>query len=162
MEVGFNAFYTRTSPTEPVEIQPNFKIKLYDNETNGVSMAAGTIAFIPVTERPSGTTRAMIYTVVSKNIKGDYGPRFTAGSYALIGSFEAGTTKNGVLLGYEQPILRRFTFVADWSTGKNDYGYVVAGTGITLTRKSSLYIGYNFGNEGRGNNSLGIYYGFIF
>lgn len=162
IEIGFNAFYTRTSPAEPVEIQPNFKAKLYDNESNGVSVAAGAIAFIPITERNSNTTRAMIYGVVSKSIKGDYGPRFTAGSYALVGSFEPGTTKKGALVGYEQPISKRLSFVADWSTGKNDYGYVVAGAGITLTRKSVLYVGYNFGNEGRANNSLGIYYGFSF
>lgn len=162
MEVGFNAFYTRTSPAEPVEVQPNFKVKLYDNESRGISVAAGTIAFTPVSERRSNTTRAMVYTVVSKNIKGDYGPRFTAGSYALLGSFEAGTTKKGALFGYEQPISKRLSFVADWSTGNNDYGYVVAGAGITLARRSVLYVGYNFGNDRRANNSLGIYYGFTF
>lgn len=26
-EIGINAFYTNTSPAEPVEIQPNFKMK---------------------------------------------------------------------------------------------------------------------------------------
>lgn len=162
MEVGFNAFYTWTSPAEATEIQPNFKFKIYENETNGVSVAAGTIAFIPVTERSTSTTRAMVYVVVSRNIKGDHGPRFTAGSYALVGSFEPGTTKKGAMFGYEQPITKRVSFVADWATGNNDYGYVVAGMGINLTRKSTLYAGYNFGNQGRANNSLGIYYGFTF
>jgi hypothetical protein len=162
MEVGFNAFYTYTSPAEPTEIQPNFKVKLYDNETHGVGLAAGTVAFIPVTRRSESTDRAMVYAVASKSIKGDFGPRFTAGSYALIGTFEPGTSRKGALIGYEQPITKRVTFVADWASGKNDYGYLVAGAGITLTRKSTLYVGYNFGNEGRANNSLGIYYGFSF
>ncbi len=162
MELGFNAFYTRTSPSEPVEIQPNFKFQLYSNEEKGVEVAAGTILFIPVTERSASSTTGMIYAVASKNIQGDHGPRFTVGSYALVGSLEPGTTKKGLLVGYEQPLTKRLTFIADWSSGKNDYGYAVAGAGITLTRKSSLYVGYNFGNHGRGNNALGIYYGLNF
>lgn len=162
MELGFNAFYTRTSPSEPVEIQPNFKFQLYSSEAKGVAVSAGTILSIPVTKRSAGATTGMIYAVASKNIEGDYGPRFTLGSYALVGSFEPGTTRKGLLIGYEQPLTKRLTFIADWSTGNNDYGYAVAGAGITLTRKSSLYVGYNFGNHGRGNNALGVYYGINF
>ena len=162
MEIGFNAFYTRTSPTEPTEIQPNFKFQLYGNESKGVSVAAGSIAFIPVTQRSGGAMRGIVYAVASKNFKGDFSPRITAGSYSLIGSFEPGTTKTGVLLGVEQPITKRLSLVADWSSGNNDYGYVVAGAGITITHKSLLYAGYNVGNQGRGNNALGIYYGYSF
>lgn len=162
MEIGFNAFYTYTSPSEPTEIQPNFKFKLYGKEEKGVGIAAGSIAFIPVTHRAESTTRAMVYAVASKSIKGGFGPRFTAGSYALIGSFEVGATKKGVLIGYEQPITKRLSLLTDWSSGHNDYGYLVAGAGLILTRKSSLYVGYNFGNQGRGNNALGIYYGYSF
>lgn len=162
MEVGFNAFYTYTAPAEPTEIQPNFKVKLYDNETHGVGVATGAIAFIPVTQRAESTDRAMIYAVASKSFKGDFGPRFTAGSYALVGSFGAGATKKGALVGYEQPISKRVTFVADWASGNNDYGYLVVGAGITLTSRNLLYVGYNFGNQGRANNSLGVYYGFSF
>jgi hypothetical protein len=162
MEVGLNAFYTRTSPSEPVEIQPNFKLQLYKNEEKGLAVAAGTIVFIPVTQRSSSTTRAMVYAVASKNVKGDFGPRFSVGSYALVGSFESGASKKGLLLGYEQPISKKLSFVADWSSGNNDYGYVVAGAGITLSPKNVLYVGYNVGNQGRGNNSIGVYYGFNF
>jgi hypothetical protein len=161
-EVGLNAFYTRTSPAEPFEIQPNFKWKFYENENKGLAAAAGGIAFIPVSERSSVSTRGMAYAVVSKNIQGSFGPRFTVGSYALIGSFDKGTSKNGLLLGYEQPLSKRLTFVTDWSSGNNDYGYLAAGAGITLSPKSVLYVGYNIGNQGRGNNSLGLYYGFTF
>ncbi len=162
MEVGINAFYTNTSPAEPVEIQPNFKLQLYENEDKGLAVATGTMVFIPVTQRSSSTTRAMVYAVASKNIKGDFGPRFTVGSYALVGSFEPGTNKKGLLLGYEQPISKKLSFIADWSSGNNDYGYVVAGMGIALSHRSALYVGYNIGNQGRGNNALGVYYGFSF
>lgn len=161
-EVGLNAFYTRTSPAEPVEIQPNFKWNFYQNEEKGLAAAVGGIAFIPVTERSSASARGMAYAVVSKNMRGSYGPRFTVGSYTLIGSFDEGTTKHGLLLGYEQPLSKRLTFVTDWSSGNNDYGYLAAGAGITLSPKSVLYVGYNIGNQGRGNNSLGVYYGYTF
>lgn len=158
-EVGINAFLTNTSPAEPVEIQPNFKLQLYQNEQKGFALATGSIVFVPVTQRSSSSTRAMIYAVASKSVKGS---RLTFGSYKLVGSFEKGTSKNGLLLGFEQPINRKLSLVADWSSGNNDYGYVVAGAGITLSPKSSLYVGYNFGNHGRGNNALGVFYGYNF
>jgi hypothetical protein len=161
-EVGLNAFYTKTSPSEPVEIQPNFKLQLYSNEGNGLAVAVGTVAFIPVSHRSATRMRGTVYAVASKNIKGNWGPRLTAGGYSLVGSFDQGTSKRGVLLGYEQPITRRLSFISDWSSGNNDYGYVVAGAGIVLSPKSVVYVGYNVGNQGRGNNSLGVYYGFTF
>jgi hypothetical protein len=158
-EIGINAIYTNTSPAEPVEIQPNFKLKFYENEEKGFAASAGTIVFVPLTQRSSSSTRAMVYAVVSKNVGGS---RITAGSYALIGRFEEGASKRGVLLGYEQSITKRLSFIADWSSGNNDFGYVVAGMGLTLSRRSALYVGYNVGNQGRGNNSIGVYYGFNF
>lgn len=161
-EVGINAFYTRTSPGEPVDIQPNFKWQFYADEKKGLAAAAGVLFSIPVTRRSAGTTTAMFYAVASKTFPGSYGPRFTAGGYTLAGWLEEGTTKNGVLLGYEQPVTSKISFLADWASGNNDYGYVVAGTGITLSPKNSFYAGYNFGNQGRGNNSLGLYYGHSF
>lgn len=158
-EVGINAFFTNTSPAEPVEIQPNFKLQLYQNEEKGFAVATGTIVFVPVTQRSSSSTRAMVYAVASKSMKGS---RLTFGTYKLVGSFEKGATRNGLLLGFEQPITRKLSFVADWSSGNNDYGYVVAGAGITLSPKSLLYVGYNFGNHGRGNNAFGVFYGYNF
>lgn len=161
-EIGVNVFYTKTSTGEPTEIQPNFKVQLYNDEGNGFALAVGAVAYIPVSHRSATTTRGTVYAVASKDFKGNWGPRLTAGGYGLVGSFEEGTTKRGVLLGYEQPITRRLSFISDWSTGNNDFGYLAAGMGITLSPKSVVYVGYNVGNQGRGNNSLGVYYGFTF
>ncbi len=158
-EVGINVFNTRTAPGEPVLIQPNFKWQFYADESKGLAAAAGVLLSIPVTRRKEGTTTAMFYAVGSKTFPGRFGPRFTAGGYTLAGWLDKETTRHGVLLGYEQPVTSRISFLADWASGKNDYGYVVAGTGITLSTKDSIYAGYNFGNHGRGNNALGIYYG---
>ena len=161
-EVGVNVFYTRTSPAEPVDVQPNFKWQFYNNEKRGVALAAGVLVSIPVTRRREGKTTGMLYVVGSKRFPGTYGPRLTFGGYNLVGRFDDGTDKTGVLAGYEQPLTKRFSFVADWFSGKNDVGYVTAGTGITLSPKQNVYAGYSFGNQGRGNNSLGVYYGYSF
>jgi hypothetical protein len=161
-EVGVNVFYTRARPGEPIDLQPNFKWQFYANEKMGLALATGVLISTPITRRSLGSTTAQIYVVGSKTFSGSYGPRVTFGGYRLVGSFDEGTDKSGIILGYEQPITSKISFVTDWSSGNNDYGYVVAGTGIALSPKSSLYAGYNFGNQGRGNNSLGVFYGYSF
>jgi hypothetical protein len=162
MEVGINAFHTRAEPAEPIEIQPNFKWQFYANEKKGLAFATGVLISTPVTRHSSGTTSAQLYVVGSKSFEGSYGPRVTFGGYRLVGSLDDDIDKNGVMLGLEQPLTKRISFVTDWSSGKNDYGYLVVGTGITLSPNGLLYTGYNFGNQGRGNNYLGIFYGYTF
>lgn len=161
-EIGLNAFYTRADPAEPIELQPNFKWKFFEHQETDLAAATGVLFLIPITQRSSSTSRAQIYAVVSKNLKGDFSPRFTAGGYGLIGSFEEGTTKQGVLLGYEQPLGKRLSFLADWSSGNNAFGYLGAGAFINLTTNTALTIGYNIGNQGRGNNSMNVSYGISF
>jgi hypothetical protein len=161
-EVGVNAYYTRALPAEPIEIQPNFKWQFYANEERGLAFAAGVLVSLPLTRRSLGTKSAQIYVVGSKSFDGKYAPRVTFGGYRLAGSFDDETDKTGVMLGYEQPITKKLAFVTDWSSGNNDYGYVTAGAGITFSPRSLLYAGYSFGNQGRGNNSLGIFYGHTF
>lgn len=161
-EIGLNAFYTHSGTAEPIELQPNFKWKFFEDQDRGLGAATGVMFFIPVTERSSSTSSAQVYAVISKNLKGDDGPRFTGGAYVLIGSVEEGTTKQGVLLGYEQPLEKKFVLQVDWSSGNNDFGYVSAGAGINLTASSVLYVGYSVGNQGRGNNYVGVFYGISF
>lgn len=161
-EIGLNAFYTHSGTAEPIELQPNLKWKFFEDQDRGLGAATGVMFFIPVTERSSSTSSAQVYAVISKNLKGDDGPRFTGGAYVLIGSVEEGTTKQGVLLGYEQPLEKKFVLQVDWSSGNNDIGYVSAGAGINLTASSVLYVGYSVGNQGRGNNYVGVFYGISF
>ncbi len=49
-----------------------------------------------------------------------------------------------------------------YSLQNNAFGYAAAGLGLTLPRDSYLYAGYSFGNQGRGNNWLGVYFGRTF
>jgi hypothetical protein len=162
-EIGVNVYYTRSSDSpEPVVVEPNFKWQFYNDESKGLSAAAGVLVSIPASHRGAGSTSGFLYAVGSKKFKGDFGPRISTGAYVLAVHADQETSKYGALIGYEQPLIDRVSFVADWTSGNNDLGYLAAGVGITLSPKSSLYVGYNVGNQGRGNNALGIYYGFTF
>jgi len=161
-EVGVNVYYTRSGETQPLLVQPNLKWQFFNNEKLGVAMATGFILTIPVTNRSAGTKTALLYVVGSKTFQGTYGPRLTLGGYTIAGRVARGTDRTGVLAGYEQPITKRFSVLADWFSGKNGVGYVTAATGFILSPKDSIYAGYSFGNQGRGNNALGIYYGHNF
>jgi len=161
-EVGVNVFYTKSSDPEPINVQPNFKWQFYSNEKIGVDIAVGGLASFPVTHRRGTRTTGLLYVVGSKTFQGTYGPKFTLGGYRLVGPFDQGTDRTGVIAGFEQPVTKKFSFVSDWFSGNNNLGYVTAGTGIIFSPKNNIYAGYSFGNQGRGNNSLGVYYGHSF
>jgi hypothetical protein len=163
VEVGTNvAFLDAEAPDQPVELQPNIKYKFYSNEDNGVSAATGGILYAPVANRAGTDTFGLVYTVVSKKVKGAYGPRLTGGGYGLVGREDGTGTQGGAIVGYEQPLHSKVSFVADWLSGKNRFGYVTPGFSFTLPRGSALYAGYSIGNVGRKNNALFVYYGITF
>lgn len=162
VEVGVNFFYTKSSEPDEAELQPNFKWSFYNNEEKGLGAAVGGIMFIPLKNRETTNTKAMFYANFSKKIKGAYGPRFTTGAYGFVGRMEEGETRRGVMLGYEQPLSSKVTFVTDWFSGHNVFGYAGAGLGVELPKDSYLFTGYSFGNRGRGNNWLGIFLGRTF
>jgi hypothetical protein len=162
-EIGLNGYLVRGADgLEPVELQPNFKFQAYNNESKGVAVAVGTIAYIPLAKRVIHDAIASVYGVASKKFKSEWSPRVTGGGYQLIGAGSDSGSKRGFLLGLEQPVHKRLSFIADWNSGKNRFGYAAAGFGLTLTKRSYLWTAYYFGNQGRANNSLGIYYGYSF
>jgi hypothetical protein len=126
-----------------------------------VAAAAGGILYVPVKERAAfGDDKfGLVYSVVSKKVKGDYGPRLTGGGYGLVGRAGGTGTKGGAVAGYEQPLHRKVSFVADWLSGRNRFGYVTPGFSFVTSSRSALYAGYSIGNQGRGNNALFVYYG---
>jgi hypothetical protein len=163
VEVGVNvAFLDAEAPDQAVELQPNVKYQFYANEDNGVSAAAGGILYTPVANRAGVDTFGLVYTVVSKKVKGAYGPRITGGGYGLIGRANGNGSEGGAIVGYEQPVHGRVSFVADWLSGKNRFGYVTPGLSVALPKSSALYAGYSIGNFGRKNNALFVYYGITF
>ena len=162
-EIGVNVYGLRTPEGfEPLELQPNFKFNVYENETNGLAFSTGAVGYLPVTKNLHLKSSVSIYAVASKSFGSEWTPRLTGGAYQLLGPNADNSGTKGFLIGIEQPILRRLTFIADWNTAKNRFGYAAAGFGLNITKRSSLYSAYYFGNIGRGNNSLGVYYGHNF
>ncbi len=163
MEVGLNAFYTKVGGGSlPVELQPNVKWQLYQNEDKGLQAVVGGIAYIPVTKRAGTDTSGMAYASVSKKIKGNYAPRLTGGAYAMLAANQRAGTRGGAFVGYEQPLHRRVSFLADWYSGKNRLGYAGGGLAFTTSKRSVLLVGYSVGNQGRGNNNLAVMYAYTF
>ena len=70
-------------------------------------------------------------------------------------------------LGLEQPLNGKVSFVADWLSGKNFWGYFTPGVSVTLPHNGLLNIGYSIGNDSFTNNdaknrALFVYYGITF
>ena len=163
VEIGVNvAFLDAEAPDQPVELQPNIKYQFYANEKNGVSAAAGGILYTPIAHRSGVDTFGLLYTVASKKWKGTYGPRLTGGGYGLAGRADGLGPKGGGIVGYEQPLHPKVTFVMDWLSGKNRFGYTTPGFSFAVTKTSYLYAGYSIGNFGARNNALFLYYGITF
>ena len=163
VEAGINISVVDTlTPNQPVYVSPNVKFQVYNNESNGVAVAFGGLLYTPIAHRTGADTYGFFYSVVSKKVKGDHGPRVTGGAYGLPGLSDGLGTKGGAIVGYEQPVSKRVSFVADWFSGKNAFGYVTPGFSISLPKSSLFNVGYSIGNHGRGNNALFVYYGITF
>jgi hypothetical protein len=163
LEVGVNTFYTKCcDERQPFEAQPNAKFQFYNNESWGIASSVGGMMFIPEVKHDGSKTFGMIYGNLSKKINATYGPKITGGVYSLVGEVSDVGTRVGGTVAFEQPVHRRVSLVGDWYSGKNRFGALFGGVGVTVFKRGSLYAGYNFGNVGRGNNSLAVTYGFTF
>jgi hypothetical protein len=163
VEVGVNVVYTDGfGVKQPIELQPGVKWRFYQNEQQRVSAVAGVMLYAPITHRSGTNTFVMLYALVSKKLAGKFGPRITGGGYTLPGRVDGTGAKGGAMAGYEQPLARRVSFVMDWASGKNRFGYLTPGLSFATTNHSNLYTGYSVGNQGRGNNALFAYYGITF
>jgi hypothetical protein len=178
VEVGVNVPVYHNSDFDPSNlayVQPNLKWKYYKNDDQGVAAAVGVVGNVPMNSRDSQLAWAYVYGNVSKKVKsGDYGPRVTAGAYGVFAKqddpLKVGFlgTRGGVLLGYEQPLGGRFSFVADWFSGKNSIGYFTPGISITLPHNGLFNAGYSIGNDSWENSNatrnryVFLYYGVTF
>ena len=162
VEIGLNVSTTHSAPPTVVYAQPNIKWQFYSNETSGTAVTVGAIAYTPLKDRRLYDTFGLFYGNASKKFKGDYGPRLTVGGYGLAGLDAAGLDKGGAMVGYEQPLAKRVSFVADWFSGNNGFGYATPGFSFALPKNSLLNVGYSIGNYGKKNNGLFVYYGITF
>lgn len=168
LEAGVNlGFYHTADGGGTVTIfQPNAKYKFFADDDKGLAAAAGVIGYFSNNDADSF---GQIYANVSKKIKS--GARFHGGIYGALGcdACDGASNKVGVLAGYEQPLSGKISFVADFLSGENFWGYLTPGVSITLPRSSLLNIGYSIGyNELKGNgdsdyrnNALFVYYGIL-
>jgi hypothetical protein len=177
--VNFPTYNTRASGVSTTNgyIQPNAKWKFYNNDNAGVAMAVGGLLNAPLNNRSGQDRWGLIYGLIGKKIKtGDYGPRFHAGAYGVVSAnqdLKEGPVsfigpRAGAILGYEQPVQKKISVVADWFSGKNGLGYFTPGVSLTLPKNGLLNVGYSIGNDSwkDGNASknryLFIYYGITF
>ena len=159
LEAGVNVSFTHISGQDlPVEVQPNVKWKFYNNEKAGVAAATGCILYTPMNHRAGTDTLGQCYVVGSKQFSGNRGPRFHGGAYSLVGA-PSERTKQGAILAYEQPLFNRFSFLVDWFSGDNRFGYVSPGISIATSKSTALTTGYAIANHGSGKNALFVYYG---
>lgn len=162
LEIGLNVFHTRSEGVSQTEIQPNIKWRFFKNEKHKLAASAGTIVFVPLNRQSGNRPATLVYSNVSKGFNFAGGARFTTGAYKVLGVDSDFGAKSGAIVAVEKPIFKRFTLVGDWYSGRNRFGYSAAGINIQLSNKQLLYTGYNFGNTGRANNYLSIFYGYTF
>ncbi len=157
VEVGVNFPVYRSGGVNSGYIQPNAKVKFYNNDDGGVAVAAGALFNTPLNNREAQESWGLVYTEFSKKVKsGNYGPRFHIGPFGAIAQQEkAGFlgTRAGVILGYEQPIHPKASIVADWFSGKNSIGYFTPGISIVLPGSGLLNVGYSVGNDSWENSN---------
>ena len=162
VEIGVNYYFTDDANGSASELQPNIKWKAYDNEKKGVAVAVGSLVFIPLNDVAGNKTSAMFYANASKTFESAKGMRLTGGIYRMANTDQEFGTKTGALVGFEQPITEKLTLLADWTSGKNRLGYSNIGFGYGIKKSQYLAVGYTFGNSGRANNFLSVFYGFTF
>jgi hypothetical protein len=178
--VNFPMYDTRMgggSSTTTGYIQPNMKWKFYENEQAGVAISAGGLLNTPLNNRDGQDTWGMLYGLISKKVKrSDFGPRFHAGPYGIVSANQDPSRgpvsflgpRAGVILGIEQPVSKRISFVADWFSGKNGYGYFTPGVSIAVPGNGLFNAGYSIGNDSwedpnaTKNRYLFFYYGVTF
>ncbi len=167
IEVGANVAFAMADGADTTTIfQPNLKYKFYANDDSGLAASAGVIGYMT---NNNGDGFGQIYANVSKKMMS--GSRFTVGLYGAISCDACVGTENkvGAIVGYEQPITSKVSFVADLLTGENFWGYLTPGISIVLPHSGLLNIGYSIGyNELKGNgdpdyrnNALFVYYGLV-
>lgn len=160
LEVGLNVGVTHISDDggNTTYVQPNAKYKFWADDDKGLAASAG---FIFYAGNNDADKFGLIYANVSKKIK--QGSRFTFGGYGAP-SIEA-DDKGGVMLGAEVPIAGKLSFVADWYSGKNFFGYFTPGISVALPHSALFNIGYSLGNDSGTsdyrNRALFAYYGIV-
>jgi len=148
-DLGANFFYTRGAGESAGEIQFHAKRMLYRHEGRGLAVSTGFLSYFPLRSRSEVRAGAYLYVNGSKQFATVRGLRVTSGIYHIVRDGKDIGNRTGAMFGVEQPLTDRFSFIADWSTGVNRFGYAAAGLNYVITPRQYLSGGWNFGNSGR-------------
>ena len=165
IEAGANIGVTHVGGLNQVYFQPNMKWKFFSDEKSATAGTVGAILFTPVNNRSGNDTYGLLYANFSKKV-GKLGPRLTVGPYGVVGGKNAfaGVIKAGAIVGFEHGVYKRLSFVSDWFSGKNGFGYWTPGISISLPKNGLFNAGYSIGNDSYNGNSthnrlVFLYYG---
>ena len=146
VEVGVNVAITHFSDDGGnfTLFQPNAKYKFYAERRRGARGSGGHHRLLSANHRTTATSFGQVYGKRQQEDqeRGEIHRRRVGLHLARRGN------TGGVLAGYEQPLGgSKVSFVADWFSGKNFWGYFTPGISVTLPHNGLLNIGYSIGND---------------
>jgi len=149
VEIGLNITGNIQPGPDSTTLVPAIKWKPYQGE-NGWAFVVGDHLFVPIRNRAYDAGN-YVYAEVSKTFKG--GTRLTAGGYDFTKNVVAAANRAGGQFGFEQPINKKLSIVADWFTGKHSAGYFTPGVVFKVGPRVTGYAGYSIGNQNASNGN---------
>jgi hypothetical protein len=144
IEIGLNVTGNIQPGSDTTIFMPVIKAKFF--EKKGWSIVGGDHLYVPVRNR-SYNVGNYVYMQFSKSFKTN--TRLTFGGYHTSKNvFAPKAQRAGGQFGFEQTVNSKFSVGADWITGKHSAGYLTPVFTIKPVSRTSVYLGYSFGNSG--------------
>jgi hypothetical protein len=153
IEAGVNFIGLSEPSSGQVTISPTVKWRLWEGGNSGWSFFVGDNVFFPARKREYNAGN-YFYAEFAKVFR--KGTRIGFGGYYFTKNVVAPAQRAGGQFTLEQPIYKRLTVAAEWTTGNNAAGYVSPGVIVKATSKLTLYGCYQIGNAGvtKGNHQF--------
>jgi hypothetical protein len=145
IEAGVNFIGLSEPSSGQITISPTVKWRLWDGGNSGWSFFVGDNVFFPARKREYNAGN-YFYAEFAKVFR--KGTRIGFGGYYFTKNVVAPAQRAGGQFTLEQPIYKRLTVAAEWTTGNNAAGYVSPGVIVKATSKLTLYGCYQIGNAG--------------
>jgi hypothetical protein len=150
IEAGMNFIGLSEPSSGQIIITPTVKWRLWDGGKSGWSFFAGDDVFFPARNGDYNVGN-YFYAEFAKVFH--TGTRIAAGGYDFTKDVVASAQRAGGQFTLEQPINKRLTVAAEWTTGNNAAGYVSPGVIVKATSKLTVYGCYQIGNAGVTNGN---------
>lgn len=156
VEIGLNVLGNIQPGADTTTLAPAVKWRVYNNEDNGWSIAAGNNFYIPIRNR---SYRFGIYSYLMTQKSFKTGTRIGfGGSFFSKDVVASNAIRGGGQFTFEQAISRRFGVQADWFTGKHAAGYFTPGGYFKMTPRLTGYASYSIGNANATNGNHFLYF----